>query len=163
MVVGSTGMSEPRSAANPLVVVDAANVVGAIPDGWWRRRAEAAALLRDALEPLAGTGLPAGALPAEVAWLTRPPLEVVLVVEGAAARISGTRAVPVIAARGSGDDAIVTLVAAERAGRRIAVVTADRALRSRVLALGAVVVGPGTLPRRSRLPGPKRSDPTAAT
>jgi hypothetical protein len=145
-----------------MVVVDAANVVGVIPDGWWTRRAEAAELLRDALEPLAETGLPAGDLPAELAWLTRPPLEVVLVVEGAAARISGTRTVRVIAARGSGDDAIVTVVAAERDGRRIAVVTADRGLRSRVLELGATVVGPGALPRRSRLPAPKRSDSTAA-
>jgi hypothetical protein len=162
MVMDSTGMGELRTDADPMVVVDAANVVGVVPDGWWTRRAEAAELLRDALEPLAETGLAAGDLPAELAWLTRPPLDVVLVVEGAAARISGTRTVRVIAARGSGDDAIVTVVAAERVGRRIAVVTADRALRSRVLELGAFVVGPGALPRRSRLPGPKRSNSTAA-
>ena len=41
----------------PLLVVDAANVVGMVPDGWWRRRAEATELLRDALEPLADTGM----------------------------------------------------------------------------------------------------------
>jgi len=134
------------------VVVDAANVVGAVPDGWWRRRAEATRLLRDALEPVAEAGLAASALPAGLEWLTRPPLEVVLVVEGAAARVAGTAAVRVIAARGSGDDAIVNAVAAEGGGRRSVVVTSDRGLRSRVAALGAVVLGPGVLPRRSRLP-----------
>jgi hypothetical protein len=139
--------------ASPLLVVDAANVVGAVPDGWWRRRAEAAGLLRDALEPVAESGLPAAGLPAALAWLTGHPLEVVLVVEGAATRVSGARRVRVVRARGSGDDAIVSVVATEGAGRRCAVVTADRALRSRVLDLGAAVVGPGVLPRRSRLPG----------
>jgi hypothetical protein len=136
----------------PLVVVDAANVVGVVPDGWWRRRAEAAELLRDALEPVADAGLPGHGLPAELDWLTRPPLEVVLVVEGAAARITGSSTVRVVAAGGSGDDAIVQVVATEGGGRRVAVVTADRALRSRVMELGAVVVGPGVLPPRSRLP-----------
>lgn len=130
--------------AQPLVVVDAANVIGSLPDGWWRRRAEAAELLRDALAPLAEAGLPAAGL--------QPPLEVVLVVEGAAARIEGIPTVRVIAARGSGDDAIVRLVAAEAASRRRVVVTADRGLRSRVIALGAAVVGPGKLPQRDRLP-----------
>jgi hypothetical protein len=134
------------------VVVDAANAVGMLPDGWWRRRAEAAELLRDALAPLAETGFAARDLPADLAWLTRPPLDVVLVVEGGAAGIAGSPTVRVIAARRSGDDAIVGLVAAEGAGRRCAVVTADRGLRSRVTAIGAAVVGPGALPPRSRLP-----------
>ena len=138
--------------ARPLVLVDGANVVGMVPDGWWRRRAEAAELLRDALEPLAETGFAAGSLPVSLAWLTRPPLEVVLVVEGAAARIAGTPTVRVMAASGSGDDAIVRTVASEGAGRRCAVVTADRGLRARVTELGAAVVAPGALPPRSRLP-----------
>jgi hypothetical protein len=140
--------------APPLLVVDAANVVGSVPDGWWRRPAEATDLLRDALEPLAGTGLPARGLHAGLTWLTRPPIEVVLVVEGAAARIVGVPTVRVVASRGSGDDTIVRVVAAEGAGRRVAVVTADRGLRLRVVALGAAVVGPSALPRRSRL-GPR--------
>src|SRR5437764_13222839 len=96
----------------PLLVVDAANAVGVVPDGWWRRRADAAVLLRDALEPVAEAGLATGALP----WLAQP-LEVVLVVEGAASRVAPGRDVRVVAARGSGDDAIVRLVAGEGAGR----------------------------------------------
>ena len=42
----------------PLLIVDAANVVGSVPDGWWRDRAGAARRLRDALRPVAGDGLP---------------------------------------------------------------------------------------------------------
>ena len=125
-------------------MVDAANVVGVVPDGWWRRRAEAAELLRDALAPVAERGLPGGDLP--------PPLEVVLVVEGAASRVAGSPTVRVVAAPGSGDDAIVDLVAREGPARRRAVVTADRALRSRVMELGAAVVPPSALPPRARLP-----------
>jgi hypothetical protein len=143
-----------RADDRPLLVVDAANVVGVVPDGWWRRRAAATELLRDALEPVAGAGLSAGGLPAALAWLTRPPLQVVLVVEGAARHVAATPTVRVVAARGSGDDAIVALLRAEGTGRRRAVVTADRALRVRVIDLGAAVVAPGALPGRSRLPDP---------
>ncbi|MFB9906793.1 NTP pyrophosphohydrolase [Allokutzneria oryzae] len=116
----------------PLLVVDAANVVGSVPDGWWRDRRGANERLRDALIPLHTNGLPSlGA-----------PLEVVLVVEGAARGVTEVEGVRVLAAPGSGDDAIVDLVRAEAPGRRCAVVTADRALRARVTALGAEVLGP---------------------
>jgi hypothetical protein len=129
------------SAAIPLLVVDAANVVGIVPDGWWRRRAEAAELLRDALAPVAERGLPG--LPG--------PIEVVLVVEGRAARVASSATVGVVAAPRSGDDAIVDLVAREGAGRRRVVATADRELRARAAALGAEIVPPSALPRRSSL------------
>jgi hypothetical protein len=122
-------------------VVDAANVVGSVPDGWWRRRAEAAELLRHALEPVAERGLPG--LPG--------PVEVVLVVEGRAARVTSSTAVRVVAAARSGDDAIVDVVAREGPGRRCVVATADRELRARVVALGAEIVPPSALPRRSSL------------
>jgi rRNA-processing protein FCF1 len=49
----------------------------------------------------------------------------------------------VVAARGSGDDAIVAQVRA-LPGRRL-VVTADRELRRRCAAVGASVTGPGWL------------------
>ena len=52
----------------------------------------------------------------------------------------------VVLASGSGDDAIVDVVAAAAtadSGRSITVVTADRGLRDRVEALGATTVGPG--------------------
>lgn len=123
----------------PLLIVDAANVVGSRPDGWWRDRAGAGVRLRDALVPVGERGLPP-ALPA--------PAEVVLVVEGAARDVPGTEGVRVVSASGSGDDAIVALVRAEP-GRRRLVVTADRDLRERVGALGAEVYGPQWL-RRDR-------------
>jgi hypothetical protein len=121
-----------------LLVVDAANVVGSVPDGWWRDRAGAAVRLRDRLAAVA-------------AWPELPaPLEVVLVVEGRARDVPPTAGVRVQRAPGSGDDAIVALVAAEGApggaGRRCVVVTADRELRARVTALGAEVRGPRWLP-----------------
>ncbi|MEN3613553.1 hypothetical protein AAH979_28905 [Plantactinospora sp. ZYX-F-223] len=119
-------------AAEPLLVVDAANVVGSRPDGWWRDRAAATARLRDRLAVLARLGLPGLA----------PPVEVVLVVEGVARRVGPAEGIRVVAAEGSGDDAIVGLVEAEAAGRGCLVVTADRALRARITALGAEVRGP---------------------
>jgi hypothetical protein len=103
----------------PLLVIDAANVVGSVPDGWWRDRAGATARLRDRLAPLAGRGV--AGLP--------PPLEVVLVVEGKARDVPPIDGVRVVAAPGSGDDAIVELVEREPADRTRVVVTADRELR----------------------------------
>jgi len=120
-----------------LLVVDAANVVGSKPDGWWRDRAGAAARLRDGLVDLHAAGLKD--LPG--------PLEVVLIVEGRARDVPGVEGVRVVRAPGSGDDAIVALVAAEGVGRRVVVVTADRELRDRVTALGAEVRGPSAVPR----------------
>ncbi|GAB1691333.1 hypothetical protein [Krasilnikovia sp. M28-CT-15] len=121
----------------PLLIVDGANVVGSVPDGWWRDRAAAAVRLRERLAPLAAAGLPD--LPA--------PVEVVLVVEGKARDIPAASTVRVERAPGSGDDTIVDLVGAARPGRRVVVVTADRELRARVSALGAETRGPSTLPR----------------
>ncbi|MDT4987613.1 MAG: hypothetical protein QOI74_1707 [Micromonosporaceae bacterium] len=119
-----------------LIVVDAANVVGSVPDGWWRDRIGANERLRDAL---AAAG-PAAALPGAA-----DDDELVLVVEGAARRVAGVPGVRVVSATGSGDDAIVELVRTGGTGHEIVVVTADRGLRDRVTALGARVVGPGTL------------------
>ncbi|MED7952929.1 NTP pyrophosphohydrolase [Streptomyces sp. BE303] len=127
----------------PLLVVDAANVVGSVPDGWWRDRRRAAERLRDSLTGIADGGLvsPAGG----PAWAHSGPLEVVLVVEGAARGVAPVPGVRVEAASGSGDDRIVDLVEnalTDRTRRRCLVVTADRGLRARVTALGADVVGP---------------------
>lgn len=127
-----------------LLIVDAANVVGSVPDGWWRDRAGAARRLRDALAPVATDGLPPGpfgdpAIP--------PPVEVVLVVEGAARGVPAVPGVRVVAAPGSGDDAVVDLLRTEGDGRRCTVVTADRGLRERVRRLGAQVRGPRAIPR----------------
>ncbi|MGH4009039.1 MAG: NUDIX domain-containing protein [Pseudonocardiaceae bacterium] len=105
------------------LVVDAANVVGSRPDGWWRDRAGAAErLLRDVAA--AGPGvlaLPQGGF----GWVTRP----VLVLEGVASRAPDVAGLDVVRAPGSGDDTIV--VEARRAGPCL-VATADRALQTRL-------------------------------
>jgi len=123
----------------PLVIVDGANVVGSVPDGWWRDRPAAAARLRDALAPVLADGLPD--LPG--------PVDVTLVLEGRAKDVpQAGNGVRIERASGSGDDAIVDLVRGEAVARRTIVVTADRGLRQRVLALGAEVRGPSSVPRR---------------
>jgi hypothetical protein len=126
---------EPR----PLVIVDAANVVGSVPNGWWRDRVGATERLRDGLTTVAEDGLPN--------WDHRPPYDLVLVVEGAARSVGDGPGVRVVAAPGSGDDAIVDLVRREGAGRPTLVITADRQLRERVRAFGAAVAGPRAVPR----------------
>ena len=120
----------------PVLVVDAANVMGSRADGWWRDRAGAASRLRDQLDALDGVrGM--GAFD-----LAYP--EKVLVVEGKARDIgAGDTAVRVVSAKGEGDDTIVDTVASV-AGPDVecVVVTADRELRRRVTAEGAEAMGP---------------------
>ncbi|MFC9997159.1 hypothetical protein [Nocardia sp. NPDC127526] len=118
-----------------LIVVDAANVVGSRPDGWWRDRAGAARRLLLAVSTLRDR--------------LDYPVDVVVVLEGAAKAADpegiGMDGVRVVLAAGSGDDAIadtVTAAAAQDGDRTITVVTADRGLRNRVEAAGAGTVGP---------------------
>ncbi|MFF7007559.1 NTP pyrophosphohydrolase [Streptomyces fimicarius] len=118
-----------------LVIVDGANVVGSVPDGWWRDRHGAAVRLRDALAPYATSGLPG--LPG--------PVELVLVVEGAARGVASVAGVRVESAPGSGDDLIAGLAAGVAPDRDCVVVTADRGLRRRVEAYGSRCVGPRTV------------------
>jgi hypothetical protein len=122
-----------------VVVVDGANVVGSVPDGWWRDRRGAAERLRDRLVGVAGHGLGAGSGAPE--WAVGVPVRVVLVTEGQARGVASVPGVEVVEAPGSGDDTIARL-AAEEAGRPCLVVTADRGLRARVEAVGARCVGP---------------------
>ncbi|MFH9003243.1 NTP pyrophosphohydrolase [Streptomyces afghaniensis] len=122
-----------NSNAPLLVVVDAANVVGSVPDGWWRDRKGAAERLRDRL---ASDGVPGVAAAGAV--------EIVLVVEGAARRVESVAGVRVESAPGSGDDHIVEVVASA-GDRSVLVITADRELRRRVGELGAEVAGPRTV------------------
>ncbi|MFD7608827.1 NTP pyrophosphohydrolase [Streptomyces mirabilis] len=114
-----------------LVIIDAANVVGSVPDGWWRDRRGAAERLRDRL---ARDGLPGH----------EGPVELVLVVEGAAKGVESVPGVRVVEAPGSGDDRIVEAVT-EAGERPVLVVTADRELRRRVSESGAEVAGPRTV------------------
>jgi len=140
------------AAGRPIVVVDAANVVGSRADGWWRDRAGAAERLLAAAERAGEEGVPAPllGLDAERAW---PDLVVVLegrALDAPAAAEDAAHGVRVRVERadGSGDDAIaarVARLAAEEAGRPLAVVTSDRGLRERVAraAPGARVIGSG--------------------
>ncbi|MFB7365111.1 NTP pyrophosphohydrolase [Streptomyces hydrogenans] len=115
----------------PLLVVDGANVVGSVPDGWWRDRRGAAERLRDRLAAHGG--------PAE------GPYEIVLVVEGRARGVESVPGVRVAEAVGSGDDLIAEL-AREARGRPCLVITSDRGLRRRVEEAGARCAGPRSLP-----------------
>jgi hypothetical protein len=114
-----------------LLIIDAANVVGSVPDGWWRDRAAATVRLRDRLAGAVAAGL----VPAAV--------EVILVVEGAARDVAGTEGIRVFPAPGTGDDSIVGV--ARDASGPVTVVTADRGLRDRLAAVGARVIGPRTM------------------
>jgi 8-oxo-dGTP diphosphatase len=143
------------------IVVDVANVMGSRPDGWWRDRAGAAVRLHGELVRLAASGR--AVPPNEAQSAEAPPDEAppafVMVLEGAAraaiarigvADLAGLAdevrpgEVTVVQAPGSGDDAIVAVVR-ELDGGRVLVVTADRELRARCVAIGATIAGPGWL------------------
>lgn len=132
--------------APAVIVVDAANVVGARADGWWRDRAGAAERLLADLSALAERGLPPGAVPSEPGpdAAARTP-EIVVVLEGKAR--AARREAPgltVVRAEGEGDDCIVAQVRG-RSGVPVLVVTSDRELRRRVETEGADVRGAGWL------------------
>ncbi|MFE7844510.1 NUDIX domain-containing protein [Microbacterium sp. NPDC057407] len=127
----------------PALVVDTANVVGSVPNGWWRDRAGAASGLLARLSHLAVEGVAASELGLpEHTWFP----EWVAVLEGQARAAEDAPHIEVMRAEASGDDAIVAqagrLVAA---GRSVTVVTSDRALRERVTDAGAAVRSPGWL------------------
>lgn len=119
-----------------VLVVDAANVVGARPDGWWKDRAAAAARLLAGLDAAVEHGV-AEELTAR---------HVVVVLEGRATAAADARPerLEVVRAERDGDAAIVDVVAARR-DDDLLVVTSDRALRERVEALGARTRGAGWL------------------
>lgn len=118
-----------RRRIDTVLVVDGANVVGARPDGWWKDRPGAARRLHEAL------------LVADL-----PHDEVVLVLEGQAKQ--GVKAgrdahVRCVHAPRDGDATILQEARdAAEAGRRVTVVSADRALQARVAATGALALGP---------------------
>jgi hypothetical protein len=114
-----------------VLLIDAANVIGSRPTGWWRDRAGAARAFVEQVHAAVSSGR-----------LARP---VVVVLEGQARRGVTAReddgdGVSVRHAAGSGDDALVAVIAA--APDQVTLVTADRELRQRAEAKGARVVGP---------------------
>ncbi|HEV7887210.1 MAG TPA: hypothetical protein VGO92_06595 [Acidimicrobiales bacterium] len=115
-----------------VLLVDAANVVGSRPNGWWRDRAGAARSLVERIRAAAADG--------------RLAVPVVVVLEGAArggVEEGASDGVEVVHARGEGDDTLAAVAAA--ATEPVTLVSADRGLRARVQATGAEVVGPSWL------------------
>jgi hypothetical protein len=112
-----------------MLLVDAANVVGSRPDGWWKDRPGAARRLVEAIRAATAAG--------------RLPEPVVVVLEGAARPGMGEGTidgVEVVHAPGSGDDAVIDV--AGHATDPVVVVSSDRGLRGRAKSLGADVIGP---------------------
>ncbi|HEX8779821.1 MAG TPA: hypothetical protein VF728_01445 [Nocardioides sp.] len=102
-----------------VLVVDGANVVGSVPDGWWKDRAGAARRLHERL------------LVGDTSYD-----QIVLVLEGAAkggVRPGRDAHVRTVHAARDGDSEIRRQVeAAREAGASVTVVTADRALAANV-------------------------------
>jgi predicted ABC-type transport system involved in lysophospholipase L1 biosynthesis ATPase subunit len=115
-----------------MLLIDAANVVGSRPNGWWRDRPGAARAFVERVRAAVGSGR-----------LAEP---VVVVLEGAArggVEAGVANGITIIHASGSGDDTLLS-VAAESDGQ-VTLVSADRALCQRAENLGADVARPGWL------------------
>ncbi|MCW5953026.1 MAG: NTP pyrophosphohydrolase [Propionibacteriaceae bacterium] len=123
----------------PAIVVDAANVVGSVPDGWWKDRAGATRRLLERMAGLVTAGVPAAALDLpELVWFP----DWTVVVEGRARSVAALEGIDLVRAEASGDDAIASeAVRLAAAGRAVTVVTSDRELAARVTAADADVRG----------------------
>jgi hypothetical protein len=124
---GDMGLRDPGR----MLVIDAANVIGSRPTGWWRDRPGATRAFTERVRATVTAGL------------LRPPVTIVL--EGrarAGADEADVDGVKVVHAPGEGDDTIAALA---EANREVVVVTADHELAERVRATNAEVVGPSWL------------------
>jgi len=114
-----------------MLVIDAANVIGSRPTGWWRDRPGAARAFTERVRATV------------IAGRLSPPVTIVLEGRARAGADEGDlEGVQVVHAPASGDD---TVVAVASANLHVVVVTADRALAERVRAADAQVVGPSWL------------------
>jgi uncharacterized protein YaiI (UPF0178 family) len=113
-------------------VIDASNVIGSRPDGWWRDRAGATRRLVAQLDRFAEAGEP-----------------VIVVLDGGEPPAAERVEVVVASRRGrdAADDEIVALLEA-RGAEGARVVTSDAELARRVRELGADVEGAGGFRRR---------------
>ncbi len=138
-------------AAGSTVFVDGNNVMGSRPDGWWHDRADAARRLVAEIIPLATChggawtivfdGKEPPAMP--------PPPECLAVIHTGHRRRDGA------------DDRIADLVREHPDRAALLVYTSDAKLRSRVKALGAQVMGSGTLlGQLAPVRGPKEPNDT---
>src|SRR5438128_5025303 len=114
-----------------MLVIDAANVIGSRPTGWWRDRPGATLVFAERVRATVSAGR------------LDPPVTIVL--EGrarAGADEADVDGVEVVHAPGEGDDMIAAIAEAHFG---VVVVTADRRLADRVRATDAEVVGPSWL------------------
>jgi hypothetical protein len=112
-----------------VLLIDAANVIGSRPTGWWRDRPGAARDFTTLVRQAAAEG--------------RLPSPVVLVLEGQAKRgveEGEADGVEVVHAPGLGDDTLAKLAA--ESDEPVVLVTADRGLAERGRHSGAEIVGP---------------------
>jgi hypothetical protein len=125
-VRGNTGL---------VLLIDAANVIGSRPNGWWRDRPQAAREFVERVRAAVGAG-----------QLAEP---VVVILEGAARRgveAGAADGVTVLHAPGSGDDTILAVTG--DAESRVTLVSADRALCRQAEDLGADIARPNWLINR---------------
>ena len=118
-------------------LVDASNVIGSVPDGWWRDRDGATRRLIEDLRAFAhDTGDQVTVV------LDAGPPELAGREDGVAVVLAPRRG------RDAADAEIVRLLEADDAPGEVTVVTSDAALADRVRALGARVEGARTFRRR---------------
>jgi len=120
--------------ADQRLVVDAMNVIGSRPTGWWRdRRGAMRGLVEELAEYAAATGEPV-----TVVLDSRPfPID--------AERVDVRFASP---GRDAADDAIVEMIAGHGEPSSLTVATSDRGLVTRARELGAATMSAGALRRR---------------
>jgi hypothetical protein len=120
-------------------VLDASNVIGSKPDGWWRDRDGATRRLLDDLQAFADGGEDVTVVldHGRPEWAGR----------------EGTLEVAIAPRRGrdAADDEIVRRVAADPDPGSLCVVTSDAALAGRAREHGAAVEGAGTFRRRMKI------------
>lgn len=127
------------------LIVDAANVVGARPDGWWKDRAAASTRLMTSLAELVGATIAAPSC--DDAGLANvhpdPPtassvdewtlVEITVVLEGQAKAAPDVDFLTVVRADGEGDDTLANLAhALPHAEVRLVMATSDKGLRARL-------------------------------
>jgi predicted RNA-binding protein with PIN domain len=112
-------------------LVDAMNVIGSRPDGWWRDRESA---MRDLVLDLDSFARGAGE-------------QVTVVFDGGPIELPQPESVEAVFAP-SADDAIADAVARDPDPQGVTVVTSDVELAARVRAAGARVTGAGAFRRR---------------
>lgn len=113
-------------------IVDAMNVIGSRPDGWWKDRNEAMRAFAKLVDERAGA----------------TSKDIAIIFDSDPGPLPQTNHIDIVIARRRGPNAadheIERLVAADDDPGRLRVVTSDRALIEKVTALGAKVISAGS-------------------